>query len=1157
MNAIHKTEFMNDLNVCRRALTDLIEPLKGKPRGFYLKSYKNAYTIMKDILGNLIGWDVSLRGREVLKELLGEHIAFLQQEVKHLTTVVKNERRAPLSVLLSFTYITYTPEQAGEVLQHFKVVKLGIFKLISPASVLSNLGLKPRQKKMIFNTSKSATNKDIAKVVQKFYNTIGGQQYGIVYNLTHTASKTVTAYNALTVPLKASNSSKLNLFTPAGELIVDNIDEGNSTCVIDFIHTNYVQKYARKYGGNGKFPNMSKEEIEESITHIWITKNEENPDPLLEWCEPPNYHNYSAREHGVCILQLQEWCRDYKITLQCLDTEFNVFHTQLAKNSSRESMMVVIDDGHIYNVKDKVLRKSVQNQGRGAVHNAILQQVGEKAETIDYNNENTVALPTINLEALQGIEQKYIFITGEDDLEDLYVELWAQENAKYAYRSNCNLMTQITLKDKTVFYNQDYTAVLDICKNLAIPFQNQSLISLGMNLYNQVNTDYPLSNFYSHFNTETARFFQSARRDNWVTSYKNGKDYDIKKVSSIDICKCYSSILSDDTHQFMTFSSKNEVRTYRGQPIITNAFYYVETNQTILFQGSGVYIGEVVKLGLEDGLIKKDDIKQYVKSTKIVGGQFKSFVEYVFKNCGDNAKYIINTFIGAFLGKTLKSTGKIKYTDNLNTASVAFFMTGAEKAVEVFIKGTNADGTKTLYGIDNTKREVLQDDLYTLHAEIIQRTYINVYKLIKLNNINIAEDLIAVKTDNIIFRGEVVCPLGTNIGDYRKETITRGSLSKIQPNTQGKLEFSFSKVFNRITKKFKEIVIDDEYNIEEIVQKIGDKSVLLMGRAGTGKSYVLRGIYDKMIDDKKNVVCSAFTHKAKKHLKNGMTLHKMFGFDINGKRSHKTNFGKVDAVIIDEVSMMPLMFYDALISLKRSHPHIQLIVCGDFNQLQPVNEENINFLNLRVLYDLCPNKLTLKVNKRVQDKGQEFFEVMEKALNGEEFKLPTTAEPMDLNICYTNKTRKIVNRKLMIKERGDVYKTLSREPMGADYKHQKLKSFGNSQTIYLYEGLPLLCKGGKNVGELSNGDLLRVEAYNDNEVVMKRTADDTIHTVKLNDMFIFSFYPAYCLTVHSAQGDTIDKPYAIYDMERFPSVNMTYTALSRSTKLEHIFIGCI
>ena len=156
MNAIHKTEFTNDLNVCRRALTDLIEPLKGKPRGFYIKSYKNAYTIMKDILGNLIGWDVSLRGREVLKELLGEHIHVLEGELKRLTKVVKteriNERRTPVSVQLSFTYIRHTQEEADEVRQHFKQIKLGIFKLISPPSVLDNLGLKPRQKKMIFNT---------------------------------------------------------------------------------------------------------------------------------------------------------------------------------------------------------------------------------------------------------------------------------------------------------------------------------------------------------------------------------------------------------------------------------------------------------------------------------------------------------------------------------------------------------------------------------------------------------------------------------------------------------------------------------------------------------------------------------------------------------------------------------------------------------------------------------------------------------------------------------------------------------------------------------------------------------------------------------------------------------------------------------------------
>ena len=138
---------------------------------------------------------------------------------------------------------------------------------------------------------------------------------------------------------------------------------------------------------------------------------------------------------------------------------------------------------------------------------------------------------------------------------------------------------------------------------------------------------------------------------------------------------------------------------------------------------------------------------------------------------------------------------------------------------------------------------------------------------------------------------------------------------------------------------------------------------------------------------------------------------------------------------------------------------------------------------------------------------------------------------------------------MMIKHRGDNFKTMERDP-----KHIKLKTYGNSQTIYLYEGLPLLCKGGRDTEDLTNGDLLTVINFSDDEVNMKNTMGED-KSVKLNEMFIYNFYPAYCLTVHSAQGDTIDRPYAIYDIERFPTVNMTYTALSRSTKLEHIFMG--
>ena len=172
-------------------------------------------------------------------------------------------------------------------------------------------------------------------------------------------------------------------------------------------------------------------------------------------------------------------------------------------------------------------------------------------------------------------------------------------------------MTQIKLKDTTIFYNPDYEAVVDICKNLSIPFDNQSLISLGLDLYTKVNADYPLSNFYSHFNTESSQFFQSARRDNWVTSYSTGNDQ--QKVSSVDICKCYSSILGDESMKWMSFSSMDEVRPFTGGAVIEKAFYYVETSQLVLFQGTGVYTGEVVLLGLSEGLVSLNDIKFFYR----------------------------------------------------------------------------------------------------------------------------------------------------------------------------------------------------------------------------------------------------------------------------------------------------------------------------------------------------------------------------------------------------------------------------------------------------------------------------------------------------------------------------------------------------------------
>ena len=65
---------------------------------------------------------------------------------------------------------------------------------------------------------------------------------------------------------------------------------------------------------------------------------------------------------------------------------------------------------------------------------------------------------------------------------------------------------------------------------------------------------------------------------------------------------------------WMTFSSMDEVRPFTGGAVIEKAFYYVETSQLVLFQGTGVYTGEVVLLGLSEGLVSLNDIKFFIVS---------------------------------------------------------------------------------------------------------------------------------------------------------------------------------------------------------------------------------------------------------------------------------------------------------------------------------------------------------------------------------------------------------------------------------------------------------------------------------------------------------------------------------------------------------------
>ncbi|MBM4402521.1 MAG: AAA family ATPase, partial [Candidatus Cloacimonetes bacterium] len=128
------------------------------------------------------------------------------------------------------------------------------------------------------------------------------------------------------------------------------------------------------------------------------------------------------------------------------------------------------------------------------------------------------------------------------------------------------------------------------------------------------------------------------------------------------------------------------------------------------------------------------------------------------------------------------------------------------------------------------------------------------------------------------------------------------------------------------------------------------KNVFVTGRAGTGKSTLLR--YFRKIT-KKNVAVLAPTGVAAVNIK-GQTIHSFFGFrpDITPEMvrkkyvsSYKKDlYQKLDSILIDEISMVRADLLDCVDTFlrlngpERNRPFggVQMIFIGDLYQLPPV-----------------------------------------------------------------------------------------------------------------------------------------------------------------------------------------------------------------------------
>lgn len=176
-------------------------------------------------------------------------------------------------------------------------------------------------------------------------------------------------------------------------------------------------------------------------------------------------------------------------------------------------------------------------------------------------------------------------------------------------------------------------------------------------------------------------------------------------------------------------------------------------------------------------------------------------------------------------------------------------------------------------------------------------------------------------------------------------------------------------------------------------------NVLLTGPAGAGKTYVLNQFIRQAKADGKHVSVTATTGLAATHI-GGNTIHAWSGIGVGDVlqedfedyllKSRRDIIETTDVLVIDEISMLHdyrLDMVDTVARTVRDDPRpfggIQVVLCGDFFQLPPVNRDGSRqggfVTNSNAWQDL--NLVICYLNEQHRQDDQEFLDILN-ALRG-------------------------------------------------------------------------------------------------------------------------------------------------------------------------------
>lgn len=374
-------------------------------------------------------------------------------------------------------------------------------------------------------------------------------------------------------------------------------------------------------------------------------------------------------------------------------------------------------------------------------------------------------------------------------------------------------------------------------------------------------------------------------------------------------------------------------------------------------------------------------------------------------------------------------------------------------------------------------------------------------------------------------------------------------------------------------------------------------SVFLTGPAGSGKTYVLNSFVKHAKSEGKKVAVTASTGLAATHL-GGSTIHSWAGIGIHDEvKSHvisdmskarRDQIQKAHILVIDEVSMLHdyrLDMVDEVCRKIRENDQpfggLQIILCGDFFQLPPVNRSDSReggfVTGAKVWAELDPVICYLEEQHRQED--DELLEILT-ALRGGDVRRRHVQALMDritgrdtdqepITELYSRNINVDAINQRMLEAMDGKEQTYYRDSTGRERAVEALqKSCLAPDVLTLKVGAFVMFVKNSQEKKYVNGTLgMVVDFEKGSDYPIVRTKDGRMiiaapETWELRDgdkkIASITQVPlrlAWAITVHKSQGMTLDAAHV--DLSDAFVPGMGYVALSRVKTLSSLSLAGI